>query len=96
MGNEHNGSRGSSLAVSFTAGGVIGAALALLFAPWEGRQARSKLKEIANEVKEKTNAYAVNLKDRGSNLIGKKTAECEENSETAYKKTVEGLEQAND
>ncbi|HMK64192.1 MAG TPA: YtxH domain-containing protein [Thermodesulfobacteriota bacterium] len=96
MENESNGSKGSSLAVSFTAGGVIGAALALLYAPWEGRQARSKLKEIAGEVKEKANVYAVNLKGRASNLMGKKTPECEETGETAYKKSVEGVEQVND
>jgi gas vesicle protein len=96
MGSEHNGSRGSFLAVSFTAGGVIGAALALLYAPWEGRQARLKLKEVANGVKEKTNAYAVNLKDKASNLMGKNAGACEENVETAYQKTVEGVEQVND
>jgi gas vesicle protein len=62
---------GSSLILSFIMGGVVGAAVAILFAPWEGRQARSKIRDLAEEVKEKTGHFSDEWKDKASVYIEK-------------------------
>ena len=64
MEEENNGFAKSSLALSFTAGGIVGAALAILYAPSEGRQTREKIKELAEEAKEKTNQFQKRGKKR--------------------------------
>jgi gas vesicle protein len=71
MGNK-NGSKKGALAFIFTAGGLVGAAAGLLFAPWEGRQARAKLKELGEEVKEKSVQFSNNLKEKTAGFLEKK------------------------
>ncbi len=72
MAEESNGFTRSSLALFFAAGGIMGAALAILFAPSEGRQARVKIKEFAEEVKEKTSRLANELREKTSRMLEKK------------------------
>ncbi len=71
MAEESKGFAGSALALSFILGGVVGAAVAILYAPWEGRQARGKFKELAEEVKDKTGGISGEWKEKASSFIEK-------------------------
>lgn len=62
---------GSSLILSFILGGVVGAAVAILFAPWEGRQTRNKIRDLAEEVKDKSGHLSEEWKDKASVYIEK-------------------------
>jgi gas vesicle protein len=57
--------------LSFIMGGVVGAAVAILFAPWEGRQARGKIRDLAEEVKDKTGHLSDEWKDKAAVYIEK-------------------------
>lgn len=46
-----------SLLLSFLLGGVVGAGMALLLAPQAGEETRRKIKELADDIKDKTNEY---------------------------------------
>jgi gas vesicle protein len=72
MEEENNGFARCSLALSFTAGGILGAALAILFAPSEGRRTRVKIKEFAEEVKEKTNQLSNNWREKTARFLEKR------------------------
>lgn len=83
---QQNNYAGSSLALSFTVGGLVGASLAILLAPWEGRQTREKIRELAGEVKEKSSQLSSQWKEKTSAFLEKrKTQEegSEENPEPA-------------
>jgi len=58
-----------SVLLSFLLGGVVGAGLALLFAPQSGRETRQKIRELADDVKEKTTDYANQAKEKVSSLV---------------------------
>jgi gas vesicle protein len=72
MESQNNYAR-SSVALSFTVGGLVGASVAILFAPWEGRQTRGKLKELAGEVKEKSTQLSSQWKEKTSAFLEKRT-----------------------
>ena len=44
MSNENNGFTGSAVVLSFILGGLVGAAMAILYAPWEGNSDPGKAK----------------------------------------------------
>jgi hypothetical protein len=67
-----NGSRKGAWVFIFTAGGLLGAAAGLLFAPWEGRQARAKLKELGEDVKEKSLRLSNNWKEKTACFLEKR------------------------
>lgn len=46
-----------SVLLAFLLGGVVGAGLALLVAPQSGEATRRKIKELADDIKDKTNEY---------------------------------------
>ena len=46
-----------TILLSFLLGGVVGAGLAFLLAPQSGIETRRKIKDLADDVKEKTNTY---------------------------------------
>jgi gas vesicle protein len=71
MAEESNGSAKRSVALFFTAGGILGAALAVLFAPSEGRRTRVKIKEFAEEVKEKTNRLSNTWREKTARFLEK-------------------------
>ncbi len=71
MAEDMRGSCGSSLILSFIMGGVVGAAVAILFAPWEGRQTRNKIRDLAEEVKDKSGHLSDEWKDKASVYIEK-------------------------
>jgi gas vesicle protein len=53
-----------TILLSFLLGGVVGAGLALLLAPQSGAETRRKIKDIADDVKEKTNTYINETKEK--------------------------------
>jgi gas vesicle protein len=58
-----------SVLLSFLLGGVVGAGLALLFAPQSGRETREKIRELADDVKGKATDYAHQAKEKVSSLV---------------------------
>jgi gas vesicle protein len=64
-----DGYSSGSVLLSFLLGGVVGAGLALLFAPQSGRETRQKIRELADDVKEKTTDYAQQAKEKVSSLV---------------------------
>ena len=53
-----------SLLLSFLLGGVVGAGMALLLAPQAGEETRRKIKELADDIKDKTNEYINETRDK--------------------------------
>jgi gas vesicle protein len=68
---EEKSSSGSAIVLSFILGGVVGAALAILYAPWEGNKSREKLKDLAEEVKEKSGHLSEDWKEKAATFIEK-------------------------
>lgn len=62
MRDEEGFSAGSVL-LSFLLGGMVGAGLALLLAPHSGEETRKKIKEFADDVKEKAEDYMTHAKE---------------------------------
>ena len=58
-----------SVLLSFLLGGVVGAGLALLFAPQSGRETREKIKDLADDVKEKSTEYVKQAKEKAASLV---------------------------
>jgi gas vesicle protein len=71
MAEENKGYAGSAVALSFFLGGLIGAALAILYAPWEGAQTRSKLKDLTEEMKGKSGTLSEEWKEKAATFIEK-------------------------
>ncbi|OGW29160.1 MAG: hypothetical protein A2X59_02045 [Nitrospirae bacterium GWC2_42_7] len=59
--NEDNN---TNILVSFLVGGIVGAGLALLFAPQSGKKTRKQLAEMADEAKEYATDYTKKLKEK--------------------------------
>ncbi len=55
-----------SVLLAFLLGGVVGAGMALLVAPQSGEETRRKIKELADDIKEKTNDYINEAKDKAT------------------------------
>jgi len=62
-----NGSGGIFLA--FLAGGLVGAGLALLYAPMAGKEAREKLGGFAEDLRKKAEGWSGDLKTRVESFI---------------------------
>jgi gas vesicle protein len=62
-----NGSGGILLA--FLAGGMVGAGLALLYAPVSGREAREKISGLTEDLKKKTDAWSGEVKQKVEGFI---------------------------
>ena len=60
-----------SLLLSFLLGGVVGAGLALLLAPQSGEETRRRIKDMAGDVKDKTNAYVDKTKETLTTYVDK-------------------------
>ncbi len=63
MFHEEN-NQGVNILVSFLIGGIIGAGLALLFAPQSGKKTRRQLSDMADDAAESASVYAKKLKDK--------------------------------
>ncbi len=53
-----------SMLLSFLLGGVVGAGLALLLAPQSGEETRRKIRELADDVKDKATGYVDKTKEK--------------------------------
>jgi len=71
MAEGYRGFSGSAVVLSFIFGGVVGAALAILYAPMEGDQARRKIKNLTEEVKEKSGPLSEEWKEKAAIFIEK-------------------------
>lgn len=56
----------SNLLIAFTLGGLVGAGLALLFAPQSGEKTRRKIKDAYEDAKDGISDYADRIKSRVS------------------------------
>lgn len=68
---EENGFSTGSVLMSFILGGIVGAGIALLFAPKSGSDTRQMIKELAGDVKEKTHHYVDDVKEKVASGIDK-------------------------
>ncbi|MEW6109350.1 MAG: YtxH domain-containing protein [Nitrospirota bacterium] len=58
-----------SMLLSFLMGGIVGAGLALLLAPQSGRETRQKIRDLAEDVKDKTADYIHKAKDKVTSVV---------------------------
>lgn len=68
---EDGGFGSGSMLLSFLLGGVVGAGLALLLAPQSGEETRRQIREFADDVKDKSNAYLNEAKGTVSSYVDK-------------------------
>ena len=75
MAQENNFGKG--LMLGFLAGGAIGAAFALLYAPKSGKELREEIKSKSDDYLDDAEKYLADAKDRAINLIndGKKRSD---------------------
>lgn len=66
---EDSGCSISSVLLSFILGGIVGAGIALLMSPQSGRETREKIKELAEDVKDRATGYMEQAKDKVSTTI---------------------------
>jgi gas vesicle protein len=71
MGNEERSHSASSIILAFFIGGLVGAGVAMLLAPQPGEEARRKIKELAEDAKEKAAGYAEQVKGKVTSTVGK-------------------------
>ncbi|MGB3400912.1 MAG: YtxH domain-containing protein [Candidatus Deferrimicrobiaceae bacterium] len=72
MANENCNAGGVFMA--FLAGGLIGAGLALLYAPISGTEARVKINEVVDEMKKKTEGWGVDIKKKVDSFMEEEKA----------------------
>ena len=71
MGNEESGHSTGSIILAFFIGGLVGAGVALLLAPQSGKETKQKIKELADDAKEKAAKYAEEVKSKVTSAVGK-------------------------
>ncbi|NWG01616.1 MAG: YtxH domain-containing protein [Syntrophaceae bacterium] len=71
MGNEERSHGTGSIILAFFIGGLVGAGVALLLAPQSGKETRQKIKELADEAKEKATHYAEEVKSKVTSTVEK-------------------------
>lgn len=91
--DEERGFTARSLFLSFILGGIVGAGLALLLAPQSGKETRAKIKETAEDVKEKAEAYLKEAKGKIVSAV-EKAKETFEEKKSALTKAVEAGKEA--
>ncbi len=63
------GYNSGSMLLSFLFGGIVGAGLALLFAPQSGRETRQRIRDFADDVREKTTDYIDDAKSKVTSFV---------------------------
>jgi gas vesicle protein len=53
---------GATILISFLVGGIVGAGLALLFAPYSGKKMRGRIADVAEDAKDYATDYSKKLK----------------------------------
>lgn len=71
MRHEEDGFSAGSVLLSFLLGGMVGAGVALLMAPQSGAETRRKIREMADEAKEKATDYVGHAKEMVSSTVEK-------------------------
>jgi gas vesicle protein len=84
-----------SLLLSFLLGGVVGAGLALLIAPQSGSETRRRIKELADEIKDKTNEYVSEAREKVISVVDDGKGYYEE-KKTLVKSAIEAGKEAYD
>lgn len=64
MAHEDNGVSASTVLVSFLAGAALGAGLAMLYAPKNGRELRNQIADLADDAVDKIKEYAREAQDK--------------------------------
>lgn len=59
---ENDGHSTGTVFLSFLLGGIVGAGLAMLLAPQSGRETRKRIKEFADDMREKAEDYVEDIK----------------------------------
>ncbi len=60
--------------VAFVIGGIVGAGLALLFAPMSGKEARQKIGDFAGDLKKKAEGWTGDVKSKVESFIDEEKA----------------------
>lgn len=55
--------------LAFVLGGIIGAALGIMFAPASGKETRKKLKDIGEDLEEKIEDLGAEVKTKTKNIV---------------------------
>jgi gas vesicle protein len=71
MRHEEGGYGSGSILLSFLLGGLVGAGVALLFAPRSGEETRRRIKELTEEVKDKAEGYVEQVKSKVTSTVEK-------------------------
>jgi gas vesicle protein len=58
------GSNGATILASFLIGGIVGAGISLLLAPYSGKKMRGKIADMAEDAKDYASDYAKKLKEK--------------------------------
>ncbi len=90
---EDHGYGAGTILLSFLLGGIVGAGIALLFAPQSGRETRHRIKELTEDVKEKAKEYVEEVKEKVSTGIGKGKEFLEE-KKSIIKSSIEAGQEA--
>jgi gas vesicle protein len=69
--HDYEGYSSGSVLLAFVLGGMVGAGVALLLAPQSGTETRKKIKDLADDVKEKATDYAGTAKEMVSSTVDK-------------------------
>jgi gas vesicle protein len=67
--SEERGYSGSAVALGFILGGVLGASLAMLFAPESGRRTRERLRDLAADMRDKTIDLSEEFRDKAEDAV---------------------------
>jgi len=60
--------------VAFLAGGLIGAGLALLYAPVSGKEARVKISDVLEDMKKRSEGFGVDIKKKVESFMEEEKA----------------------
>lgn len=60
-----------AMLLAFVIGGLVGAGIALLLAPKPGPEVRGKIKELAEDVKQKVETYVDQVKEKVASTVEK-------------------------
>jgi len=69
MSDERCCSGSGGILMAFLAGGLVGAGLALLYAPVSGREARERISGLAEDLKKKSEEWSGDVKQRVEQFI---------------------------
>ena len=73
MGDERCGN-GGGIFLAFLVGGLVGAGLALLYAPFSGKEARERITGLAEEYRKKAEGWSGDLKQKVESFIDEEKA----------------------